>query len=97
MNLTILLSLVVAVTAVYVLKQLIEVLALRKAGQRAVTEVGKRALVRLPEHITLARVESPVWRDAEAIEQQAAPLLHEGFTDLGAKKKARAQAAGTIG
>ncbi len=84
MNLTILLSLVVAVTAVYVLKQLMEVLALRKAGRRALTEGGKRALVRLPEHITLARVESPAWRDAAAIEQQTAPLLHEGFTDLGA-------------
>jgi hypothetical protein len=45
--------------------------------------IGKDALAKMPDQITLARVNAPQWQDAGAIQQQAAPLVRAGFNDLG--------------
>jgi len=83
MNQTVLLALIVALGVVYVLKSALPRLLARKAAREALSAVGRRALARVPEQITLARLDSPQGRNQAAVEQQAAPLLRAGFTDLG--------------
>jgi hypothetical protein len=83
MNLTILLSLVIAIGAIYVLKAMWVRLFVRTVVRNALSEVGRRALTRTPERITLARVDSPAWTNGPAVEQQASPLRSAGFKDLG--------------
>jgi hypothetical protein len=79
MNQTILLALIVAVGAIYVLKTLL----FRQVVRGALSEIGRRALHRTPDQIKLARVDSPSWTNGPAVEQQAAPLRSAGFKDLG--------------
>jgi len=83
MNQTVLLALIVALGVVFVLKSALPRLLVRKAAREALSAVGRRALARVPEQITLARLDSPQGRNQAAVEQQAAPLLRAGFTDLG--------------
>jgi hypothetical protein len=40
-------------------------------------------LAKVPDQITLSRVDAPQWTDATAIQQQAAPLVRAGFNDMG--------------
>ncbi len=49
----------------------------------ALSEIGRRALTRTPDQITLARVDSPAWTNGPAVEQQASPLRSAGLKDLG--------------
>ncbi len=83
MNQTVLLALTIALGVVLVLKSMLPRLLARKAAREALSEVGRRALARVPEQITLSRVDPPQGRNQAAVEQQAAPLLRAGFTDLG--------------
>lgn len=83
MNITILLALVAAVATLFMLKRILTYLLMRRAGRLALAEVGKRALTKLPEYVSLSRVESPDWTNAELVRQQAEPLLGCGFQDAG--------------
>lgn len=83
MNLTALLALMLAVGAVLVLKSLVSRLILRRAVRNVLSDVGKRALNRVPEQIALTRVDSPQWKHRAEVDRQSAPLLREGFADLG--------------
>lgn len=84
MNMTILLALIIAWAAIFLLKRPVAATLMRKAGRAALSEVGKRALTRVPQQVSLLKTESPDWTRADEIEQQAAPLRSEGFKDLGA-------------
>jgi hypothetical protein len=83
MNLTILLALVIAIVALYALKELYVRFFLRTVVRGALSEIGRRALHRTPDQIKLTRVDSPAWTNGPAVEQQAAPLRSAGFKDLG--------------
>jgi len=83
MNMTILLALVIAWAAIYALKRVGAQFILRGAGRAALSEVGKRALIRVPGQVSLLKTEFPAWTNLAAVEQQAAPLRKEGFQDLG--------------
>jgi hypothetical protein len=82
MNPTIMLALVAAMFAIYVLKELFVRIFVRKVVRGALSEIGRRALHRTPDQIKLTRVDSPVWTNGPAVEQQAAPLRSAGFKDL---------------
>ena len=82
-NLTITLALVAAVAAIFMLKRILTYLLMRRAGRLALEEVGKRALTKLPEYVSLAFVEAPDWTNAELVRQQAEPLLACAFQDAG--------------
>jgi hypothetical protein len=83
MNPTVLLALLVACAAIYLLRTVVVKFLKRKVVGAALNQVGKRALTRLPGQISLLRTDAPAWTDAAAVEQQAAPLRKEGFKDLG--------------
>ncbi len=55
----------------------------RQVARAAFKEVGKHALAKVPEQIKLSRVSIPQWKDETTIQQQAAPLVRAGFSDLG--------------
>jgi hypothetical protein len=79
MNQTILLALIVAIGAIYVLKTFL----FRQVARGVLSEIGRRALNRTPDQIKLARVDAPAWTNGPVVEQQAAPLRSAGFKDLG--------------
>jgi hypothetical protein len=83
MNMTVLLALVAALAAIFMLKRILTYLLMRRAGRQALAEVGKRALTKLPEYVSLSRVESPDWTNEELVRQQAEPLLACAFQDAG--------------
>jgi hypothetical protein len=83
MNWTVLLALVIAWGVIMVLKQVVKQLLLRQVGRAALSEVGKRALARIPGQVSLLKTDSPAWTHPADVEQQAAPLRKEGLTDLG--------------
>jgi hypothetical protein len=83
MNMTIVLALIIAWAAIFILKRVVAQLIVRSAGRAALSEVGKKALVRVPQQVALQKTERPQWTNEFAVEQQAAPLRKEGFTDLG--------------
>lgn len=83
MNQTILLSLVIAIAAIFLLTKLFVRLFVREVVRGALSAIGQRALNRTPDQISLARVDSPAWTNGPAVEQQAAPLRGVGFKDLG--------------
>ena len=83
MNLTILLAFVAALATIFMLKRILTYLLMRRAGRQALAEVGKRALTKLPEYVSLSRVESPDWTNPELVRQQAEPLLACAFQDAG--------------
>ena len=83
MNITVLLALAIAWVVIVVLKILVKQLILRGAGGVALSAVGKQALKRVPQQVSLVRTEFPTWTYGSEVEQQAAPLRSEGFKDLG--------------
>ena len=83
MNSTALLALFIALFIVYILKSQLPRMLVRHVGRQALSEVGRRALARVPEQIALSRVTSPAWKNGAAVEQQAGPLLRAGFSDVG--------------
>jgi hypothetical protein len=83
MNWTVLLALVIAWGVIMVLKQVVKQMLLRQVGRAALSEVGKRALARIPGQVSLLKTDSPVWTHPAEVEQQAAPLRKQGLTDLG--------------
>src|SRR5271165_3972807 len=89
MNLTILLSLIVATAVVYGLSRaLFNWIQLRglkhETARELLSTIGQKALARLPDEIALVREDAPQWHDPAGVEQQVAPLLREGFIGLGA-------------
>jgi hypothetical protein len=58
-------------------------LLVRQIGRIFAGAVGKHALEKVPDQITISRVATPQWKDAIAIQNQAAPLVRSGFNDLG--------------
>jgi hypothetical protein len=78
-----LLILVVAGAGLWAAKELYVRFFARTAVCNALSAVGRRALERTPDRITLIRVDSPTWTHGPAVEQQAAPLRDAGFRDLG--------------
>src|SRR5271166_5816932 len=58
-------------------------LFVRLLARFAAKKIGANALARVPQQIQLARVVSPQWKDEAAVQQQAAPLVRAGFSDLG--------------
>lgn len=80
MNLTILLELVIALAALYLLKKFF----VRALVRNWLTKIGRKSLARTPQQVSLARVDSPAWTNGPAVEQLAAPLRDAGFRDLGA-------------
>lgn len=83
MNMTIVLALIIAWAAIFILKQVVKQAILRGAGRAALSEVGKRALTRVPQQVSLVRTEFPTWTHGSEVEQQAAPLRSQAFKDLG--------------
>lgn len=83
MNTKAFLALILAWGVIFVLKKAMKLVMLRKAGRLALSEVGKRAVTRLPQQASLTKTESPAWTNQFAVEQQAVPLRNEGFKDLG--------------
>jgi hypothetical protein len=83
MNTTIFLALVAALAALFLLKRVLTYLLLRRAGRQALAEVGKRAVTKLPEYISLSPVSAPEWTNQELVRQQAEPLLRCGFQNAG--------------
>ena len=83
MNITVLLALAIAWVVIVVLKIVVKQLILRGAGGIALSAVGKQALKRVPQQVSLVRTEFPTWTYGSEVEQQAAPLRSEGFKDLG--------------
>jgi hypothetical protein len=83
MNMTVLLALVAALAAIFMLMRILTYLLMRRAGRQALAEVGRRALTKLPEYVSLVRAESPDWTNHELVQQQAEPLLACGFQDAG--------------
>jgi hypothetical protein len=83
MNTTVLLALTIACAVIFVLKTVVRQALLRKAGRAALSEVGQRALIRIPTQVSLLKTDSPAWTHGAEVEQQAAPLRKEGLTDLG--------------
>ena len=68
----------------WVLIKVLPRLIVRQVTRVAFSEVGKHAMAKVPEQIQLAHVASPQWKDEAAMQQQAAPLIRSGFSDLGA-------------
>jgi hypothetical protein len=58
-------------------------LFVRQVARVVAGAIGKDALAKIPGQITLSRVNTPQWKDAAAIQQQASPLVRAGFGDLG--------------
>lgn len=86
MNLTVLLAVIAAVAALFILKRLVSYVLGRQAATKALDEVGKRALMKLPDSVRLTRVEAPAWTNADQVRRQADPLLRCGFHDAGVYK-----------
>jgi hypothetical protein len=84
MNLTVLLALILALGAVSLLRRFLPRLLVRHVARQALSEVGKRALNRVPEQISLIKTNAPQWKHAADVNQQSTPLINVGFTDLGA-------------
>lgn len=68
---------------VWVLIKLAPKLFVRQVARVALTKVGEKAIANVPEQIALTRVTTPQWKDANAVQQQANPLVVAGFNDLG--------------
>jgi hypothetical protein len=58
-------------------------LFVRQIGRMILGALGKHALEKAPDQITLSRVNVAQWKDAAAIQQQGNPLVKCGFNDLG--------------
>ena len=77
------LMLIGLLVAAWLLIKIAPRLFVRQAGRIVLGALGKHALQKVPDQITLSRVNTPQWKDAAAIQQQAGPLVRCGFNDLG--------------
>jgi hypothetical protein len=68
---------------VWILIKMAPRLLVRQVARVILGALGKQALAKVPDQITLSRVDAPQWTDATAIQQQAAPLVRAGFNDMG--------------
>lgn len=84
MNMTIVVALLGAWAAIFLLKRVIRVLLLRGVGRVVLGAIGHDALQRVPRQVALQKTGFPTWTHQAEVEKQAAPLRNEGFTDLGA-------------
>ena len=82
MNQTVFLAFAALLTIV-VLQQAVRYMLVRRVGKKALAEVGKRAMLKLPDSVCLSRVESPTWTNGELVGEQSEPLLRSGFQDAG--------------
>jgi len=69
--------------ALWILKRIPTTLLMTRATRQKLAEVGSHALSKLPEFVSLIRVEDPQWLHEQLIRQQADPLLALGFRDVG--------------
>lgn len=67
-------------------KRIMALFLLSSAGKAALNNIGKLALGKQPDWITLERVASPQWMNQAAIEEWTQPLLAGGFQDVGVFK-----------
>jgi len=58
-------------------------LFVREVARVALKKVGKKALEKVPDQIQMLRADSPQWKDAAGVQQQASALVRAGFSDLG--------------
>jgi hypothetical protein len=58
-------------------------LFVRGVARVAAKKIGQSALAKAPEQIRLVRAASPQWKNEAAVQQQSAPLVRAGFSDLG--------------
>ena len=65
-------------------KRILAMFLLSSAGQGALKGIGKQALDKQPDWITLSRLPNPQWRNPAAIEEWTKPLVAGGFQDAGA-------------
>jgi hypothetical protein len=79
MNQTVLLAFVIAMGIVVLVPRIM----MRHIARQALSEVGKRALARVPEQINLSRDDDAPIKNLPEVEGQARPLLAAGFKDLG--------------
>jgi len=77
------LEIILVLAGLWAAKELYVRFFVRTVVRNALSAVGRRALERTPDRITLMRVDSPAWTHGPLVEQQAAPLLDAGFRDLG--------------
>ena len=80
------LAVLLAALLVRIVVRVGKLLLLRQAVRGALSDVGKQALARQPDTISLSRTSDPQWKDAAAIDAVARPLLDLGFYDCGAYK-----------
>ena len=64
-------------------KRIMAMFLLSAAGKGVLKNIGQTAMAKQPDWITLARVATPQWRNAAAIEEWTKPLLAGGFQDAG--------------
>jgi len=77
------LILIGVLAAIWVLIKIAPKLFVRQVARVALNKVGEKALANVPEQIILSRVASPQWKDKNAVQVQANPLVVAGFNDLG--------------
>ena len=82
MNLTTLIFIAGLIVA-WLLIKIAPRLFVRQVARLMLGVMGKDALANVPEQIQLARVNSPQWKDAATIQQQATTLVRAGFNELG--------------
>ena len=80
---TIILLAILAPLVWRVVKRLGALLFLRAAARGALSDVGKRALEKVPDTIHLESLGDPQWKDPAAMEAMAEPLRKKGFHDCG--------------
>lgn len=83
MNLKTLLILACAFATLWILKRIPTTFFMTRATRQKLAEVGTHALSKLPEFVSLVRVEDPQWLHEPQIRQQADPLVARGFQDVG--------------
>lgn len=83
MNLTVSVAAIVAVASLFMVKRFGTYLLVRHAAAKALDQVGKRALMKLPDAVRLTRLEKPAWANADEVRRQLDPLLRCGFQDAG--------------
>jgi hypothetical protein len=65
------------------IKRVLPMLIVRQVSRLALKKVGKVALAKVPEQIQFIRAAAPQWKDEDAMQRQATPLVRAGFSDLG--------------
>jgi hypothetical protein len=83
MNLKALLILACAFAALWLVKRIPTTLLMTRATRQKLAEVGSHALSKLPEFVSLIRVDDPQWLHEQLVRQQADPLVALGFQDVG--------------